>query len=70
MITLKAERLRVSRGGAGEMVILCGIHLEIFADDTVELHRTHIIEKLRARSLSDLIRMAIILKAHPNNSNN
>ena len=28
---------------------------------TVELHRTHIIEKLRARSLSDLIRMAIIL---------
>ena len=28
---------------------------------TVELHRTHIIEKLKARSLSDLIRMAIIL---------
>ena len=28
---------------------------------TVELHRTHIIEKLKARSLSDLIRMAITL---------
>jgi len=28
---------------------------------TVELHRTHIIEKLKARSLPDLIRMAIIL---------
>jgi two-component system, LuxR family, response regulator FixJ len=32
---------------------------------TVELHRAHIIEKLQARSLSDLIRMAIILKVHP-----
>jgi two-component system, LuxR family, response regulator FixJ len=32
---------------------------------TVELHRAHIIEKLQARSLSDLIRMAIILKAQP-----
>jgi len=29
---------------------------------TVELHRAHIIEKLQARSLSDLIRMAIIMK--------
>jgi two-component system, LuxR family, response regulator FixJ len=29
---------------------------------TVELHRAHIIEKLHARSLSDLIRMAIIMK--------
>ena len=37
---------------------------------TVELHRAHIIEKLRARSLSDLIRMAIILKPRRNNSNN
>src|SRR5215831_4518991 len=35
---------------------------------TVELHRAHIIEKLHARSLSDLIRMAIILKPRPNNS--
>jgi two-component system response regulator FixJ len=33
---------------------------------TVELHRAHIIEKLGARSLSDLIRMAIIMKTHPN----
>ena len=33
---------------------------------TVELHRAHIIEKLQARSLSDLIRMAIIIKTHPN----
>jgi two-component system response regulator FixJ len=30
---------------------------------TVELHRAHIIEKLQARSLSDLIRMATILNA-------
>src|SRR5262252_4048624 len=29
---------------------------------TVELHRAHIVEKLQARSLSDLIRMAIIMK--------
>jgi len=28
---------------------------------TVELHRAHIIEKLQARSLSDLVRMGIIL---------
>jgi two-component system, LuxR family, response regulator FixJ len=33
---------------------------------TVELHRAHIIEKLQARSLSDLIRMAIILRARLN----
>jgi two-component system response regulator FixJ len=33
---------------------------------TVELHRAHISEKLQARSLSDLIRMGIILKAQPN----
>jgi two-component system response regulator FixJ len=33
---------------------------------TVELHRAHIIEKLHARSLSDLIRMAIIMQKHPN----
>jgi two-component system response regulator FixJ len=32
---------------------------------TVELHRTRIIEKLQARSLSDLIRMAIIMKSNP-----
>jgi FixJ family two-component response regulator len=32
---------------------------------TVELHRTHIIEKLQARSLSDLIRMGIIMNSDP-----
>ena len=32
---------------------------------TVELHRAHIIEKLRARSVSDLIRMAIIMNSNP-----
>jgi two-component system, LuxR family, response regulator FixJ len=32
---------------------------------TVELHRAHIIEKLQARSLSDLIRMAIIMNSNP-----
>ena len=31
---------------------------------TVELHRTHIIEKLQARSLSDLIRMGIIINSN------
>jgi two-component system response regulator FixJ len=30
---------------------------------TVELHRAHIIEKLQARSLSDLIRIAIIMNS-------
>jgi two-component system response regulator FixJ len=32
---------------------------------TVELHRAHIIEKLQARSLSDLIRMGVIMNLHP-----
>jgi two-component system response regulator FixJ len=32
---------------------------------TVELHRAHIIEKLQARSLSDLIRMGVILNSDP-----
>ena len=32
---------------------------------TIELHRAHIIEKLQARSLSDLIRMAIIINSNP-----
>jgi len=32
---------------------------------TVELHRAHIIEKLQARSPSDLIRMGIILNSTP-----
>jgi FixJ family two-component response regulator len=29
------------------------------------LHRAHIVEKLQARSLSDLIRMAIIMNSGP-----
>jgi two-component system response regulator FixJ len=33
---------------------------------TIELHRAHIIEKLQARSLSDLIRMGIIMTSTPN----
>lgn len=32
---------------------------------TVELHRAHIIEKLQARTLSDLIRMALIMNSNP-----
>jgi FixJ family two-component response regulator len=32
---------------------------------TVELHRAHIIEKLQAQSLSDLIRMGTILNSVP-----
>lgn len=32
---------------------------------TVELHRAHIIEKLYARSLSELICMASIMKTRP-----
>ena len=50
---------------AGEPNKIIARHLGISLR-TVELHRAHIIEKLQARSLSDLIRMAIILKAHPN----
>lgn len=33
---------------------------------TVELHRAHIIEKLQARGMSDLIRMAIIMNSSSN----
>src|SRR5215468_2909799 len=36
---------------------------------TVELHRAHIIEKLQARSVSDLIRMGIILNSSPTAKN-
>jgi two-component system, LuxR family, response regulator FixJ len=32
---------------------------------TVELHRAHVFEKLQARSLSDLIRMGIIMNFNP-----
>jgi two-component system response regulator FixJ len=45
---------------AGEPNKVIAGHLGI-SFRTVELHRAHIIEKLQARSLSDLIRMAMIL---------
>jgi FixJ family two-component response regulator len=49
---------------AGEPNKIIASHLGI-SFRTVELHRAHIIEKLQARSLSDLIRMAIIINANP-----
>ena len=49
---------------AGEPNKVISRHLGI-SFRTVELHRAHIIEKLQARSLSDLIRMAIIMNANP-----
>jgi len=49
---------------AGEPNKVIARHLGI-SFRTVELHRTHIIEKLQARSLSDLIRMGIILNSNP-----
>ena len=63
------EREVLDLVAAGEPNKIIARHLGI-SFRTVELHRAHIIEKLQARSLSDLIRMAIILKAHPNNANN
>ena len=49
---------------AGEPNKVIARHLGI-SFRTVELHRTHIIEKLQARSLSDLIRMGIIMNSVP-----
>src|SRR5215470_4060426 len=49
---------------AGEPNKLIAGHLGI-SFRTVELHRAHIAEKLQARSLSDLIRMALIMNANP-----
>jgi two-component system, LuxR family, response regulator FixJ len=64
---LLTEREREVLGlvAAGEPNKVIARHLGI-SFRTVELHRAHIIEKLQARSLSDLIRMAIILKARLN----
>jgi two-component system, LuxR family, response regulator FixJ len=61
------EREVLDLVAAGEPNKVIARHLGI-SFRTVELHRAHIIEKLQARGLSDLIRMAIILKARPNNS--
>jgi len=49
---------------AGEPNKVIARHLGI-SFRTVELHRAHIIDKLQARGLSDLIRMAIIINANP-----
>ena len=49
---------------AGEPNKVIARHLGI-SFRTVELHRAHIIEKLQARSLSDRIRLAIIINATP-----
>jgi two-component system response regulator FixJ len=49
---------------AGEPNKLIARHLGI-SFRTVELHRAHIIEKLQARNLSDLIRMGIIMNSSP-----
>ena len=49
---------------AGEPNKLIARHLGI-SFRTVELHRAHIFEKLQARSLSDLIRMGIIINLAP-----
>jgi two-component system response regulator FixJ len=49
---------------AGEPNKVIARHLGI-SFRTVELHRAHIVEKLQARSLSDLIRMAIIMNSGP-----
>jgi len=66
-VALLTERERevLDLVAAGEPNKLIARHLGI-SFRTVELHRGHIIEKLQARSLSDLIRMAIIIKARPN----
>jgi two-component system, LuxR family, response regulator FixJ len=60
------EREVLDLVAAGEPNKIIARHLGI-SFRTVELHRAHIIEKLQAHSLSDLIRMAIILTARPNN---
>jgi two-component system response regulator FixJ len=58
------EREVLELVAAGEPSKIIARHLGI-SFRTVELHRAHIVEKLQARSLSDLIRMAIILKTLP-----
>jgi two-component system response regulator FixJ len=59
------EREVLELVAAGEPNKIIARHLGI-SFRTVELHRAHIIEKLQARGLSDLIRMAIIMNARPN----
>jgi FixJ family two-component response regulator len=59
------EREVLELVAAGEPNKIIARHLGI-SFRTVELHRAHIIEKLQARGLSDLIRMAIIMNTRPN----
>ena len=56
------ERQVFERVAAGEPNKVIASSLGI-SFRTVELHRAHIIEKLQARTLSDLIRMAIIMNS-------
>jgi two-component system response regulator FixJ len=49
---------------AGEPNKIIARHLGI-SFRTVELHRAHIVEKLQARSLSDLIRIGMIINSNP-----
>ena len=65
VLLTEREREVLDLVAAGEPNKIIARHLGI-SFRTVELHRAHIIEKLQARSLSDLIRMAIIMKARPN----
>jgi len=58
------EREVFERVVAGESSKIIAQHLGI-SFRTVELHRAHIAEKLQARTLSDLIRMGIILHSNP-----
>jgi FixJ family two-component response regulator len=63
LLTLR-EREVFELVAAGEPNKAIARHLGI-SFRTVELHRAHIIEKLQARSLSDLIRMGIIMNSSP-----
>jgi two-component system response regulator FixJ len=60
---LAREREVFELVAAGEPNKVIARHLGI-SFRTVELHRAHIIEKLQARSLSDLIRMGIIMNSN------
>ena len=64
LLTLR-EREVFELVAAGEPNKVIARHLGI-SFRTVELHRAHIIEKLQARGLSDLIRMAIIINSNSN----
>jgi FixJ family two-component response regulator len=56
------EVFELAAGGEPNKVIARHLGISV---RTVELHRAHIIGKLQARSLSDLIRMGIIMNSTP-----